>query len=164
MTKINNIPEQIAAIRQKAATGNTQKSGEAFSKALRDIMSGTQPPETPSEISPETQPEATAALLKTAGINPSFMRLNDAASISDVMNQTDQLLTRLDDYAKLLEDPASTLKDMEPVIDSIKKDADALNADAEKKLPEGSGIKKVVREFAIAANAEYFRFKRGDYI
>lgn len=155
MNKINNIPEQIAAIRQKTAVGNAQKSSDAFSKTLMDVMSGTQPPETSSEAPP---------LLKTTSINPSFMRLNDKSSISDVMNQTDNLLTRLDDYAKLLEDPASTLKDMEPFIDSIKKDADALNADAEKKLPEGSGIKKIVREFAIAANAEYMRFKRGDYV
>ncbi|WP_027358724.1 hypothetical protein [Desulforegula conservatrix] len=159
MTKINNIPEQLAAIRQKAAVSNTQNSSDAFSKALRDVMSGTKVPETSSEITPE----ATGPVLKSTGINPSFMRLNDSTTISEVMSQTDQLLTRLDDYAKLLEDPSSTLKDMEPVIDSIKKDADALNADAEKKLPEGSGIKKVVREFAIAANAEYFRFKRGDY-
>jgi len=160
MSKINNIPEQIAAIRQKTAAGNAQKSGDAFSKTLMDVMSGTQSPETSSE----TLSEAPPALLKTAGINPAFMRLNDASSISDVMNQTDNLLTRLDDYAKLLEDPSSTLKDMEPFIDSIKKDADALNADAEKKLPEGSGIKKLVREFTIAANAEYMRFKRGDYV
>jgi len=159
MTKINNIPEQLAAIRQKTAVNNTQNSSDAFSKALRDVMSGSKAPETSSDITSE----AAGPVLKSTGINPSFMRLNDSATISEVMSQTDQLLTRLDDYAKLLEDPTSTLKDMEPVIDSIKKDADALNADAEKKLPEGSGIKKVVREFAIAANAEYFRFKRGDY-
>jgi len=160
MSKINNISEQIAAVRQKTVTGNAQKSGDAFSRTLMDAISNTQSPENSSEIIPE----APAAVLKTTGINPSFMRLNDKSSISDVMNQTDLLLSRLDDYAKLMDDPASTLKDMEPVIDSIKKDADALNADAEKKLPEGSGIKKIVREFAIAANAEYFRFKRGDYV
>lgn len=156
MNKINNIPEQIASIRQKVQTGNVQNTGDAFSKTLKEAMSNAQTSElTPSEFQ--------AGIVKTSAINPAFMKLNDPSDISEVMNQTDILLSRLNDYAKLLGDPSSTLKEMEPVIDSIKKDADALNADAEKKLPEGSGIKKIVREFAIAANAEYMRFKRGDY-
>lgn len=154
MSKINNISEHIAALTQKATSANTQKGGDAFSKTLKEAMA-------PASQQTETTP--TAATMKMAALNPAFLQINDTTSTSEVMNKTDLLLTRLDDYAKLLEDPSKTLKDMESVIDSIKQDADALNADAEKKLPEGSGIKKLVREFTIAANAEYFRFKRGDY-
>lgn len=155
MSKINNIPDYISTIRQKNTSTIIQTGGDTFSKTLKDIMSpasGTQ--------TTETQ----AALVQASAMNPSFMRITDTSAITEVMNKTDLLLSRLDDYAKLLEDPSNTLKDMEPVIDSIKNEADALNADAEKKLPEGSGIKNLVREFTIAANAEYIRFKRGDYI
>ncbi len=155
MSKINNIPDYISTIRQKNTANSIQTGGDAFSKTLKDIMSpasGTQATETQT------------AMVQASAMNPSFMRITDTSAITEVMNKTDLLLSRLDDYAKLLEDPSNTLKDMEPVIDSIKNEADALNADAEKKLPEGSGIKNLVREFTIAANAEYIRFKRGDYV
>lgn len=155
MGKINNISEQIAAIKQKTPAANSLKTGDAFSKTLKEAMMG--------QTTQQTTESNVSAALKTASVNPAFMQIKDPASATEVMDRTDLLLTKLDDYAKLLEDPTKTLKDMESVIDSIKSDADALNADAEKKLPEGSGIKKIVREFAIAANAEYFRFKRGDY-
>lgn len=156
MSKINNIPDyNISAIKQKTSVANVQTDTDAFSKTLREIMS-------PSKSAQPT--ETTAAIIQAQTMSPSFMRVTDPSSIKEVMNQTDILLSRLDNYAQLLEDPSKTLKDMEPLIDSIKNDADALNADAEKKLPEGSGIKNLVREFTIAANAEYMRFKRGDYI
>ena len=63
-----------------------------------------------------------------------------------------------------MEDPDKTLKDIEPLIDTIKRDASQLLAEAENALPGDGKLKRIAREAAVAANVEYFKFYRGDYI
>ena len=81
-----------------------------------------------------------------------------------VIQKTDNLLDLLDNYSKEMEDPDKTLKDIEPLIDTIKRDASQLLAEAENALPGDGKLKRIAREAAVAANVEYFKFYRGDYI
>lgn len=85
-------------------------------------------------------------------------------SPAGVIEKTDGLLDLLDNYSKEIDDPGKTLKDIEPLIDTIKKDASLLLAEAEKSLPGNGNLKRIAREAAVAANVEYFKFYRGDYI
>jgi hypothetical protein len=74
------------------------------------------------------------------------------------------LLEMLESYARNMADPKKNLKEIEPLIDTLQKEATRLSAEADKAVPDDAALKQIVDEFAVAANVEYVKFYRGDYL
>ena len=81
-----------------------------------------------------------------------------------IANKTHRLLDLMETYAREMENPNKTLKEIEPLILSIQKKASQLMEDAGKTPIEDAKLGKIASECAVAANVEYIKFYRGDYI
>ena len=94
------------------------------------------------------------------------VRLNSENEILEMTYKTNSLLELLDNYSKELDNPNRTLRDIEPLISTIKKDAEHLLADTEVCAigADEIGIKELAGRCAVAANIEYIKFQRGDYL
>ncbi len=82
---------------------------------------------------------------------------------SDFQDKTNQLLDLIESYARDLGNPDKTLKEIEPKVKALKKGAEELMEKAEK-IPHDKVVHKIATESAMAANVEYIKFNRGDYI
>ena len=110
------------------------------------------------------EPGPTQAVGSLGEVRPTTFPQIQALSHADMVQNTDRILNLLDSYLKDIENPNKTLKDIEPLIDAIQKDALQLLKDSDIVLPEDEDFKRIARETAIAANVEYIKFYRGDYI
>ena len=75
-----------------------------------------------------------------------------------------QLIDMLDKYRKDLADPDKTLRDIEPILSALKKHADELMEKAHQEGADASLLNEIATEAAMAANVEFIKFRRGDYI
>ncbi len=95
---------------------------------------------------------------------PPPVRNTLASASPDLSLKAGQLLARLDTYAKDLKNPEKSLKDLEPTILTIKNDAAELLELADKSPQPDEELKNIVNAFAVTANVEFIKFKRGDLV
>ncbi len=83
-----------------------------------------------------------------------------------LVDQTNSLLTLLDNFAQALGDPSRSLKEIESMVTDLKKNADALSkrVGSQDGRQEGDALQQIAKESAMTASLEYYKFYRGDYI
>ncbi|MCP3932169.1 MAG: hypothetical protein GY705_24115, partial [Bacteroidetes bacterium] len=86
-------------------------------------------------------------------------------SFSDIITgKTDKLLEMLDLYSSKLEDPNISLKSLAPILEEIKKNAGNLLKDAQGLTNADGDLKNIATQTIVAAQTEYLKFQRGDYL
>jgi hypothetical protein len=95
-------------------------------------------------------------------IPPSYIKIEDSSAT--VLNRTNTLLDLLETYSKEIEDPEKSLKDIEPLIKSIKNHAAQLIKELDETVHSDPNLRKIAEQCALAANVEYIKFQRGDYV
>jgi methyl-accepting chemotaxis protein len=150
VTQIDNINENgTIQIRKR----QDSSPGTGFQSSLESMLS--------QKGAEKTENGKTAALSEP---QPPHFNRPFAASADDIVCQTDSLLDMLESYANSLENPGTTLKDLASLVDRIKDGAANLMASAEKGTSEGSELSKIAAQTSLAANIEYIKFQRGDYL
>nr|NJM02558.1 hypothetical protein [Desulfobacula sp.] len=151
MTTINPIhdtPPVFGASNAKPLkTGETDSFGTALNKAL--------------DKSQETGTEGTPAnaLTEIASKELNFISTSDIVS-----EKTNALLDMLEAYASKLDDPGVSLKTIAPVLEEINTEAGGLLKDTQRLTDTDATLKKVATQTVVAAQTEYLKFQRGDYL
>lgn len=152
MTNINHINESGSSLgTSKAVVGKNQKT-KLFQNVLNQALDAKETPE--MEPSP-----ATGALEEILSIGPALTSPSDMIS-----RKTNKLLDMLDAYSSKLEDPNISLKSIAPVLEQIKANAGNLEHDAKTLTENQASLKDIVTQTIVAAQTEYFKFQRGDYL
>lgn len=149
MSKILHITDNAFIPKQQQNVGNND--GGEFKSALENALGSPHP-----TVSKQEGTNSLGEIPSTPGLSP----IGD--SDSDVIDKTNFLLDKLENFSKDLEDPEKSLKDIEPLITSIKDDAE--NLILESTQTEDETLNKIATETAVKASTEYEKFNRGDYI
>ena len=151
MTNINPIhdtPPVFGASNAKALkTGETDPFGVALNKAL------DKPQET------ETDRTRANTLMEIAS-----KELNIADTSDIVSGKTNALLEMLDAYVSKLNDPGVPLKNIAPVLEEINTEAGGLLKETQLLADADAALKKIATQTIVAAQTEYLKFQRGDYL
>ena len=84
---------------------------------------------------------------------------------SDIVSgQTDKLLGMLDSYSSQLVDPDISLKSIAPIVEEINHNAGNLLKETKNLTDSDISLKEIANQTVIAAQTEYFKFQRGDYL
>jgi hypothetical protein len=151
MANVNQINETVQPMAGQVQ--NKPKTGEK-SNAFETLLAGAlDKPEAPEGGTPVSALGEIAA----TGFN-----LESPASL--VTGKTDALLSLMDDYASQLGNPDVSLKSIAPVLEKMNADADALIKDTRFLNPEENELKSIATQTAVAAQTEYLKFQRGDYL
>ncbi|MCG8684861.1 MAG: hypothetical protein MI892_08300 [Desulfobacterales bacterium] len=151
MTNINQIHDLTQALggqpQQKSKTG---EKAQGFESVLNSALDKT-----------ESAEEGTQAMGLGEIAAPAFDLETPTAIVT---GKTDKLLEMLDNYASQLENPEVTLRNIEPVLEEINADAASLLEDTRFLGEEDSQLKDIATQTVVAAQTEYLKFQRGDYL
>ncbi len=159
--QINELAQSLG--RSTANPSKTEKTG-GFENALTQALDQAGQ----SHIEQTTQTDETEPGMETtkaASLEeiPSIgLRIQDQSSI--VSGKTDMLLGLLDSYSNKLENPGISLKSIAPILEQINQKADSLLKESVSLGPENQDLKNIATQTVIAAQTEYQRFQRGDYV
>ena len=92
------------------------------------------------------------------------VRLDPPTASSVVYGKTDDLLALMDNYASQLGNTDISLKAIAPVLEQMNAEADALMKETRFLGSQDNGLKEIATQTAIAAQTEYVKFQRGDYV
>ncbi|MCP4720270.1 MAG: hypothetical protein GY860_12500, partial [Desulfobacteraceae bacterium] len=90
------------------------------------------------------------------------LRIQNQSSI--VSGKTDKLLGLLDAYSSKLENPEVSLKSIAPILEQINQNADSLLKESVFLGTGDTKLKEIATQTVIAAQTEYVKFQRGDYL
>lgn len=148
MSKITNVSESTFILKQQQ-TGSSEDKG--FKEALDAALEST-----------KDSVAATGSTNSLGEIQPTTTLNGLDSSSEDILDKTNFLIDKLENFSKDLEDPEKSLKDIEPLIAAIKDDAESL---AQESIDaDDDALNKIATETAIKASTEYYKFNRGDYI
>ncbi len=152
MVNIHHIQDTTQPV--KTSQGGPEKIGnrDAFKSALTQALDNAEPSE---------MPETTAHRL--GEITPArTIQIPEQADL--VSGSTEKLLGLLETYAAQLQDPGISLKHMAPVLETIQQRADQLVKETRDLGPDHAGLRNIATQTAVAAQTEYIKFQRGDYL
>ncbi len=149
MTKISGIDKNILISHVKQMR---EADPDLFKKTLENAVAK-------KEVS-ETQKIDTAPLEEVRSPIPTNV---ETPSIH-ITRKASELLDKLDAYAKILGGTDKTLKEIEPFILEIKENATTLIKQADESSEKDPELKRIAKACAVAANVEFLKFQRGDYI
>jgi len=163
MVNINQINELAQSLGgDTASTSKTKITGgfeNALTQALGQAAQTGQTTQTDETESSGMETTKAAALGEISSIG---LRIQDQSSI--VSGKTDMLLGLLETYSNKLENPGISLKSIAPILEQINQKADSLLKES---VSLGSGdqeLKNIATQTVVAAQTEYLRFQRGDYV
>ena len=155
MAGINQINELIQSLGKEAngtpKTGRKNEFSNILTKTLDNKTDKAEPPEMGNTKAP--------ALGEIPSID---LHIQDPSSV--VSEKTDKLLELLDAYAIQLEDPGVSLKSIAPVLEQINQNAGNLLKETTALGTENNGLKEIATQTVVAAQTEYVKFQRGDYL
>ena len=154
MVNINHVNELTQPMGGAAVDPPKAGKAGAFKTVLTQALGQAEETE-----SPGTEASATAGLgeIPSTGLN-----LIDQPAI--VSGKTDALLGLLDAYSNKLEDPGVSLKNIAPILEQINQNADSLLKESVSLGKGNQELKDIATRTIIAAQTEYLRFQRGDYV
>ncbi|OQY12020.1 MAG: hypothetical protein B6I31_03865 [Desulfobacteraceae bacterium 4572_19] len=151
----------ITGITDKTHIYNNSTTGAADKDAFRLALENTL--ENNSEQAGTIGNPKSLGEIQAPAIN--MVQFNAGNTVSDMTYKANNLLELLDSYSKDLDNPNKSLRDIEPLISIIKENAEHLLADANGTIiGDEAGIKELAGQCAVAANVEYIKFQRGDYV
>ncbi|MEE4363650.1 MAG: hypothetical protein V2J08_06930 [Desulfotignum sp.] len=152
MVNIHHIQDTNQPI--KTPQGGPEKTGkkDAFKSALTQALDKAEPSETP-----ETTTHGLGEITPTRTI-----QIPEQADL--VSSSTEKLLGLLETYAAQLQDPGVSLKHMAPVLETIHQRADQLVEETRTLGSDHAGLRDIATQTAVAAQTEYIKFQRGDYL
>lgn len=156
MANINNINELTQPMGGASAGAPKTEKTDAFKNALTQAIGQEQTNETESPGMETTTVSALGEIASTG------LRLQDQSSI--VSGKTDTLLGLLDAYSNDLENPEVSLKSIAPILEKINQNADSLLKESVSLGPGDAKLKDIATQTVIAAQTEYEKFQRGDYL
>lgn len=151
MSTINSIHEFMQSLAASNKTVSKSQGTDAFQNALSKALDKTE--------APEMEPAPANALREIASVSLNIINSSDIVS-----EKTDKLLEMLDSYSSKLGNPNVSLKSIAPVLEQIKENAGSLLKEAERLTDADSNLKKIATHAIVAAQTEYFKFQRGDYL
>ncbi len=157
MANINQINELTQSMGRVAAGAKETEKTDAFQNALTQAIGQTD--QTDETESPGMETTKVSALGEIASTG---LRLQDQSSI--VSGKTDTLLGLLDAYSSNLENPDVSLKNIAPMLEKINQNADSLLKESISLGPGDTQLKDIATQTVIAAQTEYEKFQRGDYL
>jgi hypothetical protein len=164
MVNINHINEltQSKAV-PAAGTAKTEKTGGFENVLTQALGQANQTGQSDQGLTDETElPGMETTTASALGEIPSTgLYLQDQSAI--VSEKTDALLGLLDAYSNKLENPGVSLKSIAPILEQINQKADSLLKESAS-LGPGNTLKEIATQAVIAAQTEYQRFQRGDYV
>ena len=151
MANVNQINETVQPLTGPVKNTTKASRGEgAFDALLNTALEASDDSEGTSQVS---------GLQELAA--PRF----DLQTPSDIVTgKTDQLLERMDDYAAQLGDPDISLKSIAPVLEQMNTEARDLIEETRYLAGQDDALKDIATRTAVAAQTEYVRFQRGDYL
>jgi hypothetical protein len=78
-----------------------------------------------------------------------------------VLRQASRVLDVLEEYAQALNNPQRNLKSIDPIVTRLQQELKGLNA---RHVQQGDDLAGIVKQIAITASVEAFKYSRGDYI
>lgn len=159
MVNINHINEltQSKAV-SAVGTPKAEKTG-GFENVMTQALGQNQAGQT-DETEPPGMETTTASAL--GEIPSTGLYLQDQSAI--VSEKTDALLGLLDAYSNKLENPGVSLKSIAPILEQINQKADSLLKESASLGPGNTDLKEIATQTVVAAQTEYQRFQRGDYV
>jgi hypothetical protein len=151
MTNINNINDPTPGIGLPKTNKPDGNKSDLFESALSKALDK---PETGSMKSSES------GALKE--IQSSGFPLIDSSEA--VSRKTDKLLDMLESYTSKLENPSISLKNIDADLEKIRQIAATLQKEANILGESDSQLSQIANQTVVAAQTEYFKFQRGDYI
>ncbi len=150
MVNINKLNELTQALGNPAKKDGVQKGTDGFQNALNNAM--------------ETR-ESTSELTGTSGLGELVSTRPVIADPSGaVSGRTGDLLDLLDSYVQQLENSQVSLKALAPLIQQINDQAQQLQEESQGLGADHSELKTIADQTALAAQSEFMRFQRGDYL
>ena len=151
MSNVNQINETIQPLTGPVKNTSKASQGQGGFDALLN---------TALESSDETEGTSQVSGLQELAA-PRFEPKTPSAIVT---GKTDQLLEQMDDYAAQLENPDVTLKSIAPVIEQMNTQARDLIKETQYLAGQDDALKDIATRTAVAAQTEYVRFQRGDYL
>jgi len=155
MAGINQINELTQSLGNEPSeapkTGEKGEFSNVLTKALDNKTDKTEPPEMGNTKAPAL-----------GEITSTDLHIQDQSYV--VSGKTDSLLELLDTYASQLEDPGVSLKSIAPVLERISQNADNLLKETAALGTGDNGLKDIATQTVVAAQTEYLKFQRGDYL
>jgi flagellar hook-basal body complex protein FliE len=160
MVNINHINEltQSKAV-PAVGTPKTEKTGGFENVLTQALGQANQAGQTDETETPGMETTTASAL---GEIPSTGLYLQDQAAI--VSEKTDALLGLLDAYSNQLENPGVSLKSIAPILEQINQKADSLLKESVSLGLGDTNLKEIATQTVIAAQTEYQRFQRGDYV
>ncbi|OQY52901.1 MAG: hypothetical protein B6230_01855 [Desulfobacteraceae bacterium 4572_89] len=159
MAGINQINELTQSLgNESIGAPKTREKGE-FSNVLTKALDKKPNNKTDKTEPPEMGNTKAPAL---GEITSTDLHIQDQSYV--VSGKTDSLLELLDAYASKLEDPGVSLKSIAPVLEQISQNADNLLKETASLGTGENGLKDVATQTVVAAQTEYLKFQRGDYL
>lgn len=160
MVNINHINELAHSMDVPGAGKPKAEKTGGFENVLTQAIGQTDQAGQTDETEPPGM-EMTTATAALGEIPSTGLYLQDQSAI--VSGKTDALLGLLDAYSNKLENPDVSLKSIAPILEQINQKADSLLKESVS-LGAGNTLKDIATQAVIAAQTEYARFQRGDYV
>ncbi len=151
MTDINQAIGPYQSFEVNNAKISKSNKADAFENALSSALDKTE--------APEMDAAPTNELREIVPKNLNILNPSDIVS-----GGTDKLLAMLDAYSSKLENPNVSLKSIAPVLEEINNNAGSLLKETLNLKADDARLKKIATQTIVAAQTEYVKFQRGDYL
>jgi hypothetical protein len=160
MVNINHINELTQSTGMPAAGKPKAEKSGGFDHVLTQALGQTEQAGQTEETEPPGMEAAKAPVLEE--IASTGLYLQDQSTV--VSEKTDALLGLLDAYSNELKNPDVSLKNIAPILEQINQKADSLLKESLSLGAGNTNLKEIATQTVIAAQTEYHRFQRGDYV
>jgi len=157
MANINQINELTQPMGGTVTGTQKTEKTDTFRDAMTQAFNQTgQTDKTESPVMETTEVAALGEIASTG------LHIQDQSSI--VSGKTDELLGLLEAYSRNLENPEVSLRNIAPILEQINQDADSLLKESVTLGPGNTTLQEIATQTVIAAQTEYEKFQRGDYL
>jgi hypothetical protein len=154
MVSINQIYESMQSLGTTSSkTSTNEENSDVFKTALSQALEE-------SEETTESNPVDSLGEIESTS---AYAQIQNSSSI--VSEKTENLLDLLDTYVSQLEDPTVSLKSLSSTIEQINEDASSLLTETQSlDQNNDTDLMDITNQTIAAAQGEYIKFQRGDYL
>lgn len=150
--EVNSISEILKTLYPKNSENNQEPVNKSFGTILDDTLADM------SKAGTGIKKPPVVDYISGIPFSSHFSLKNE----DTVIERTEKLLDTLDDYREKLQDPEASLEDIHPLVRDMELQKGDLTS-ALDSLPDGDGLKDILKEAMITSSLEVAKFNRGDY-